>query len=1339
MRKNILKHLLAVWAIAGLIQLFGCSAGSGGGGSSSVAIKGVAQAGPINGAVRIYEIDARGERGAVLGSQENVVDGVFEIRVPTSENPVIVAATGYYKDEATGLTVDMKGQELTQVIPNTKDNSEVPVTPATTFVAEMIQEKIRKGELLRIDAKSAIEESHQKVAQLFGVDTATIKAIPKPPEKIDSQTEAGKASLLLSVFSQAMRDGNLTQDKGVNPVESINKLSAAVAKKGEPNQKVSGDDFQNDPKLKDFANNWATILKDNRDTFIQTSNLSAPADWTNPKADVGTGSVNLPPVANEDTIKVVGTLPERSLYALDPNGDPVQFIVVSPPSKGTIQWVKNNRGSFHFVPLKDSPEFFYDSFKFVASDGKLPSEPVTVNLIRIPSEETPSSSDLALVGSSDGLFSTIYSNNLTPTLSFNFWGGAKIAQLYQDNSCRGNPIGASDLSALKQPGSATIKVDGAHSLNEGWQPLSLKLTDEKGGSSCNSRTFTFDTSAPTIEQVNPRPDSFIGKTLTDIPWYFDFLISGDSEYGFLYREDNCQGTPIGFKQFNNLWPGYILPQPGAGKLTAYITVGSNGYLQPRSLDSSPFSSGQYSFSIKIVDLAGNATCIEKIPFVLAPNPRILSIAPARGYIGDSVTVSGVDFQPDTKLQLSVPAFSGATLGGSSISKTAYSGIVPDGTCQFISSTKLTCKVPNIDALSSLPSDGIQISLQVNSVSGQAGSQPSQFRLLPRPIPKIIYASYPPSGPVGTTLNFSGTGLAPGMVLKARLISCEGGAGSVEQVLCNLGDSNCELSEPRPDNNYSVTLRKLVINNPTLQLPACFVFYIPYSEGQIAEEAYAGRFELSAARSENPEVSYYKNSMVFNVGTTITKLFPTVQAIDPVTYTVQPALPNGLTLDSSSGVISGTPTSVSAQQNYTVTAKNARGSGSFTLNIEVLELLSVAAEAKDRAITVTWNSISGASSYNLYWSQTFPVNISQAEKITNVRGPYIHSNVADGQVYYYVVSAVSVKSGLESDTGPGTGPNSDGSTTRENIIYTELPNSSVTCITGDLGKKLYVGTRNGLAISKDGGKTFKLALKNIAIRSVVLREKNIYVGTQNSGFFISDDGGVSFQTVYNVMNSSGYYDIVSIVVDMGKMYIATTEGLAISNRVCNYGQCKTVFKQVKLFPAADYQPINALAISGGAIYAGTGFGLFISRDKDSGVFFGPVYLSDHLASNDVQSIAVVGNNIYLGTALGFFISTDGGFSFRKVEVADKLASANIHSIVVQGNNIYLGTGDGLFVSNDSAKSFRLVTVANGLGANEVKSVGIVGGNIYVGTEQKGLSISGNSGNSFNAIPYIDAVE
>jgi ligand-binding sensor domain-containing protein len=224
-----------------------------------------------------------------------------------------------------------------------------------------------------------------------------------------------------------------------------------------------------------------------------------------------------------------------------------------------------------------------------------------------------------------------------------------------------------------------------------------------------------------------------------------------------------------------------------------------------------------------------------------------------------------------------------------------------------------------------------------------------------------------------------------------------------------------------------------------------------------------------------------------------------------------------------------------------------------------------------------------------------------------------------------------------------------------------------------------------------------------------------------------------------MNSSGYYDIVSIVVDMGKMYIATTEGLAISNRVCNYGQCKTVFKQVKLFPAADYQPINALAISGGAIYAGTGFGLFISRDKDSGVFFGPVYLSDHLASNDVQSIAVVGNNIYLGTALGFFISTDGGFSFRKVEVADKLASANIHSIVVQGNNIYLGTGDGLFVSNDSAKSFRLVTVANGLGANEVKSVGIVGGNIYVGTEQKGLSISGNSGNSFNAIPYIDAVE
>jgi len=52
------------------------------------------------------------------------------------------------------------------------------------------------------------------------------------------------------------------------------------------------------------------------------------------------------------------------------------------------------------------------------------------------------------------------------------------------------------------------------------------------------------------------------------------------------------------------------------------------------------------------------------------------------------------------------------------------------------------------------------------------------------------------------------------------------------------------------------------------------------------------------------------------------------------YSITPALPGGLTFNVSNGVISGTPTSASTSSSYAITAYNAGGSGTATLNIAV---------------------------------------------------------------------------------------------------------------------------------------------------------------------------------------------------------------------------------------------------------------------------------------------------------------------------------------------------------------------------------------------------------------------
>ena len=61
-------------------------------------------------------------------------------------------------------------------------------------------------------------------------------------------------------------------------------------------------------------------------------------------------------------------------------------------------------------------------------------------------------------------------------------------------------------------------------------------------------------------------------------------------------------------------------------------------------------------------------------------------------------------------------------------------------------------------------------------------------------------------------------------------------------------------------------------------------------------------------------------------------------------------------------------------------------------------------------TISWNNVTGASSYNLYWSNTFPVDINTANKIEAVTSPFVHSSLTN-IVYYYAITA---KTSIESD-------------------------------------------------------------------------------------------------------------------------------------------------------------------------------------------------------------------------------------------------------------------------------------------------------------------------------------
>ena len=84
----------------------------------------------------------------------------------------------------------------------------------------------------------------------------------------------------------------------------------------------------------------------------------------------------------------------------------------------------------------------------------------------------------------------------------------------------------------------------------------------------------------------------------------------------------------------------------------------------------------------------------------------------------------------------------------------------------------------------------------------------------------------------------------------------------------------------------------------------------------------------------PTISYVGSPYTYYTGLGISSLTPTVTG-SPTSYSISPALPTGLSFSTTTGVISGTPSAVTAAANYTITATNGGGNGTTTINIKVL--------------------------------------------------------------------------------------------------------------------------------------------------------------------------------------------------------------------------------------------------------------------------------------------------------------------------------------------------------------------------------------------------------------------
>ena len=99
----------------------------------------------------------------------------------------------------------------------------------------------------------------------------------------------------------------------------------------------------------------------------------------------------------------------------------------------------------------------------------------------------------------------------------------------------------------------------------------------------------------------------------------------------------------------------------------------------------------------------------------------------------------------------------------------------------------------------------------------------------------------------------------------------------------------------------------------------------------------------------------------------------------------------------------------------VTAVNALGEGPASAEVDAIPAAPVAVPAAptglaaavgDGELTITWDPVAGATSYNLYYATSSGVTPATGTELPGARSPYLQSGLVDATTYYYVVTAVN---------------------------------------------------------------------------------------------------------------------------------------------------------------------------------------------------------------------------------------------------------------------------------------------------------------------------------------------
>lgn len=283
--------------------------------------------------------------------------------------------------------------------------------------------------------------------------------------------------------------------------------------------------------------------------------------------------------------------------------------------------------------------------------------------------------------------------------------------------------------------------------------------------------------------------------------------------------------------------------------------------------------------------------------------------------------------------------------------------------------------------------------------------------------------------------------------------------------------------------------------------------------------------------------------------------------------------------------------------------------------------------------------------------------------------------------------------------------------------------------------IYAATTQGFWMTTNGGQSWILTTpRTLEVNSIAVhpdQPNRVFIGTNNYGVMVSNDGGRNFTPTNDNFTSRFTYSITHDLTQADRLY-ATTMNTSTSGGFFFYSTDGGAnWTQAKGLDVNRTSPFAVLQdrVDPNKIYLGSGSGLF--RSVDRGVSWSAVTAVKAVKKAPVKRPpARKGKATPVKSKPAPKPPIDARAGQELVPVLTEKVNVLAHT-EDDKNGILAGTDNGLYRSYDLAKGWEKITFGEGLNAKvfAIASSPLVPGTIWVGTATSGVLVSNDGGETW----------